>query len=626
MTNQVAKIDNRLGIFFFFDADHVVDDYVVTMLTDMQKNLNDLIIVSNGWLTRESELKLRQFTDNVIIRNNVGLDAWAYKTALDSYGWEKLAEFDEIVLFNATIMGPVYPFKEMFDEMNTRNIDFWGITWFHEVPFDPFGRLEDGYISRHIQSHFQAYRKSFHTSRAFQDYWDNLRPINDYLDSVCYHEIPFTKRFESLGFKSDVYVNTEDLNDFTYQPILFAPKQLIEEKRCPIFKRRSFFHDYDDVLEQSVGNATVDLYEYLRDHTDFDTDLIWQNALRSMHMADFVKNLQLNHVLPVEYSKYQPDPKKVALVLHVYYLDLLDKTLEYAKSMPEGSDIIITTGSEEKVAAVEQACKDLPYNVIVRLIENRGRDVSALLVGAKDLINNYEVVCFAHDKKVTQLKPYSKGDGFAIKCFENLLPSQDFVNNTLELFADNPRLGMVMPTAPNHAEYFPVSVFSWGPNFENTRDLLERLDVKVPLSPEKDVIAPLGTMFWFRPQALKPLFDYDWEYNDFPPEPNNIDGTLLHAVERAYAYIGQGAGYYSGWLHSDKFARIELTNLAYQSAELTKAISRHWSLASHAHIIRSMGAVNATRSHAKELAKRIVPNRLHSFGRKVYTKIRQVIK
>ena len=71
------------------------------------------------------------------------------------------------------------------------------------------------------------------SSKAFQDYWDNLPQINSYEDSVGLHEAPFTQRFERLGFTSDVYVNTEDLEGFTLQPILFAPKQLIAERRCP---------------------------------------------------------------------------------------------------------------------------------------------------------------------------------------------------------------------------------------------------------------------------------------------------------------------------------------------------------------------------------------------------------
>ena len=100
-----------------FDAQGIVDSYVETLLTDMVKNLSELVIVVNGELTATSYAKLSAFTDNIILRENKGLDAWAYKTALESYGWDRLVEFDEVILFNATIMGPVYPFEEMFTEM-----------------------------------------------------------------------------------------------------------------------------------------------------------------------------------------------------------------------------------------------------------------------------------------------------------------------------------------------------------------------------------------------------------------------------------------------------------------------------------------------------------------------------
>ena len=464
----------RLGIFFFFDAQGVVDSYVEALLADMVKNLSELVIVVNGEVTAKSYAKLSAFTDNIILRENKGLDAWAYKTALESYGWDRLVEFDEVVLFNATIMGPVYPFEEMFTEMAGRDIDFWGITWFHKVPYDPFGHAAEGYLPRHLQSHFHAYRRSLVSSKAFQDYWDNLPQMSSYEDSVGLHEAPFTQRFERLGFTSDVYVNTEDLEGYTFSPVLFAPKRLIEEKRCPIFKRRSFFHDYQDLVRQSVGNTSLDLYEYLRDHTDFDTNLIWDNVLRSMNMEDLVKNLHLTYVLPTQAVIREPKPQKVALIAHLYYMDLLEPTLAYVKSMPEGTDLILTVGSQEKAELVEEACKDLPYNVTVRLIENRGRDVSALRVGCKDIIHDYDLVCFTHDKKVTQVRPYSVGDGFAIKCFENLLATRDFVKNVIATFDAEPRLGLLAPTPPNHGDYFPLFSMGWGPNFERTKTLLEK--------------------------------------------------------------------------------------------------------------------------------------------------------
>lgn len=614
----------RLGIFFFYDADGVVDSFVEAMLADMVTNLSELVVVVNGDLSSKSYRKLAAFTSSIILRENVGLDVWAYKTAMDRYGWDRLSEFDEIVLFNATIMGPVYPFVEMFTEMGSRDIDFWGITWFHQVDYDPFGTMPEGYIPRHLQSHFHAYRRSLVASPEFQTYWDELPEITSYTQSVGLHEAPFTQRFERLGFTSDVYVNTEDLEGFTYQPILFAARELVANRRCPIFKRRSFFHDYEDVLDQTVGTATVDLYEYLRDHTEFDTNLIWDNALRSMNMADLVKNLQLTYVLPTQTVVAQPRPTKVALVAHLYYMDLLEETLGYVCSMPEGCDVILTVGTPEKVAQVEAACASLPYHVDVRLIENRGRDVSALLVGVKDVIMDYDLVCFIHDKKVTQLSPYSKGDGFAVKCFGNLLASREFVTNVIGTFEEEPRLGLLTPTPPNHADYFPIYTFAWGPNFGRTRKLLRELGIDVPLDDRKEPIAPLGTMFWFRPAALATLFDHDWVWEDFPPEPNAIDGTILHAVERAYGYVAQGAGYFCGWLFSDRFARVELTNLSFYTREFTDAVGRHWNADSERRMIETVRSAKNARQLVKDAFNRRLPSVLRCPARLAYRVARQV--
>lgn len=75
-------------------------------------------------------------------------------------------------------------------------------------------------------------------------------------------------------------------------------------------------------------------------------------------------------------------------------------------------------------------------------------------------------------------------------------------------------------------------------------------------------------MFWFRPVALKKIFDIKWEYSDFPKEPNSTDGTFLHAVERIYPFVAQDAGYYSAWILSDYYAQTEWNNLNYMLREL----------------------------------------------------------
>lgn len=88
------------------------------------------------------------------MRQKVGLDAWAYKEALEYVGWDKLWEYDEVCLVNSTIMGPVYPFKEMFDKTDQkRDLYFWSITRHMGGDVAPFHCNPYGYLPEHIQSH-----------------------------------------------------------------------------------------------------------------------------------------------------------------------------------------------------------------------------------------------------------------------------------------------------------------------------------------------------------------------------------------------------------------------------------------------------------------------------------------
>ena len=185
---------------------------------------------------------------------------------------------------------------------------------------------------------------------------------------------------------------------------------------------------------------------------------------------------------------------------------------------------------------------------------------------------DYDYVCFVHDKKVVQLKPETIGAGFSYKCFENLLPTKEFVEHVLDTFERNPRIGLLTPPPPCHGDYYITLGLEWGMNYEVTKELAEKLKLTVPIVKEKEPVAPLGTMFWFRPKAMKLLFEQDWEYKDFPSEPNKIDGTLLHAVERIYSYVVQQEGYYPGWIFSSHGAAMEITNLNYMLRGLNEEI------------------------------------------------------
>lgn len=561
----------RLGIYCFYDKYGHAASFIKTFLDDLMDNLDDLVVVVNGQLSDQARQLFSEYTKTIIVRENKGLDVAAYKQAILTLGWEKLESYDEVICLNDTVMGPVYPFREMFACMDRKDVDFWGITAYAGETVDK------EQIPTHLQAYWHAYRRSLVSSPAFHEYWETMPLWKDYAEVTRKHEMTFTKHFTDLGFTWASYIDWRKYQGYSSYPLLYMPMQIVRDDRCPIFKRRSFFVDYSAYFDQTAGQPALDLYEYLRDHTDYDVDMIWDAILPSYNIDDIRKAMHLDYVLPSQAINPQThDRPRSAFIYHVYFMDLLEDTCHYIASLPEETDLYITS-TEDKIPQIREYMQQhgISHQATFIPVINRGRDVSALLVAACPVVlsGKYDVIGFAHDKKSSQNQENghhgTESQGFAYKLMENTLGSEAYVKNILTLFAENPRLGQVTPPPPYHALYFAHTIpHDWGANYEITKELLEdRLGIHVPLSPTKPTASAMGSCYWFRVEALKPLFEYGWKYEDFLSEGQmGEDGTISHAIERANGYICQSRGYYPAWVLSDRYARIEVDSLFYTTA------------------------------------------------------------
>lgn len=550
----------RAALYFFYDKDGIVDAYNLYMLRDLRKSLDKLYVVVNGALEEEGRKKFMQIADDVFVRENVGLDVWAYKEGMEHIGWETVTGFDEFIMMNHTNYGPVHPFAEMFAQMDKRELDFWGITKHHGHDFDPYNACEYGYIPPHIQSSFIAVRRSMMQTKVYRDYWADMPMIESYVDSICRHEAVFTEKFTRLGFRSDVYVNTDDLKEVCDYPLMLMPVELIKNRGCPVFKRKSFFNIYEELMDISCGQSTVELYDYLRDETDYDVNMIWDNLCRTANMWDIKQRMQLNYVLPRDIAAPLTRRPKVALFMHIYYLDMMEKMRVQADRMPEYADIYISTDTGEKKQKIEQAFSGLGRRLTVVTVKNRGREYAGFYIGLRQYAKDYDYICIAHGKSSRYEKPYMIGDSFAYHCFENTLSSRAYVENILATFEANPRLGLLVPPVPEHAGYFTTVGREWRGDYQGVWQLLQKWGIQVPMDPSKPPVAPLGGFFWFRTAALKKLFAQQFTYEMFPEEPcKAVDGTIMHALERVYPFVAQDAGYYSAWAMSDRYAAMRMT-------------------------------------------------------------------
>jgi len=601
----------RLAAYVFWEKDGIVRDYVVTYLKGLTAVTEKLYVVVNGDILLEGKKRLESETGACVIqRPNKGVDFWAYKAAIDHEG-DRISDYDEVILCNCSCYGPIYPFHEMFEKMGKRDVDFWGIT---EWPLN-----EGGYQGTWILSYFMVFRPHIFCSQVWKDYWKNLSPVYSREECIEKHETKFTSYFAEQGFSYDVYCpNTPDYIDATIE----APDKLIIEQRCPIIKRKAFCAEYNRFLSYHRGTASRRAFDYIKDHKLYDTDIILDDLLATQHYAYVKDCLQLNYILPSRFVACPLQHKpKIVVCVHLYYEDLLDSCFKYMQSIPDYADVYITTPKENLVQILEK--KIIEYqikNARIELINARGRAESAFLVATKSFIYNYDYACIVHDKKSSFLRPGCIGVEFGLHNMDALLKTPEYVENIISLFERDPRLGVLEPVNLMYANFRELYGCEWGANYQGTVDFLKRANIQVPIDAAVPPIAPMGAMFWFRPACMKKLLEIDWEYEDFPPEPLPLDGSLIHIIERAYPFFVQEAGYLTAWVSSEEDAQVHITNLSYllRQANLEHAAVYQRATAANGAfsniIVQQIGVKGAI----KNFLKKHLPSELWKMMKKVY--------
>jgi len=226
---------------------------------------------------------------------------------------------------------------------------------------------------------------------------------------------------------------------------------------------------------------------------------------------------------------------RVAAIIHAYAPEICAEIVGYLKNIPFAIDCYVSTDSEEKKRAIQEAFFGLGKGTVeVRLCPNRGRDIAPKLIAMKDVYDRYEFVLHLHTKQSLHTK--ARLAGWRNYLLRTLLGSPNIVRSIFEIFLTTD-VGLVFPQ-----HFFPVRVsLDWGHNFERTQQLLARTGMAI--HGDELLEFPSGSMFWCRSAALGKLLALHLTFDDFEPESGQIDGTLAHAVERSYLYLTEAAGF-----------------------------------------------------------------------------------
>ncbi|NCD20428.1 MAG: glycosyl transferase family 2, partial [Actinobacteria bacterium] len=193
------------------------------------------------------------------------------------------------------------------------------------------------------------------------------------------------------------------------------------------------------------------------------------------------------------------EPAKVAVLLHVFFPELVPEILARLGNIPVAYDLFITNASGEDVR-VPPGIANM-RNVAVLKVDNRGRDIfPSVQVVNSGALDPYELILKVHTKRSAWREGHTDlaGDGAQWKdsFLDALLGSESKVKAILSAFAADPDLGQV--TAPGSV----LGPEFWGADQLITAELLRRLELDL----EPDALRfCAGSMYWTRAFVLQGL-------------------------------------------------------------------------------------------------------------------------
>jgi hypothetical protein len=302
--------------------------------------------------------------------------------------------------------------------------------------------------------------------------------IRTYEDAVSKHEARFTPHFAKRGFVWEAYVDTRDLNDVMFYPLFNVPVELIENRRCPIFKRKSFFATPDMYLGENGNDVARGLYEYLLASGRYDAELLVPHLLRTSTQHELRSALNLFRVMAPAAPETEWPAIQAALVVDGRADRALPDRLARARAVSEHVTVFVSGGEHPGFRSLA--------------------DAASAADGAYAVAGDFDVVGVL-SALGEESYPGTVAMATAAHGYDAVAADPGTVQSILGWFESDPFLGIAMPSPTVHSSTLgAIGRASEAADMQGTElQNLVGVDFRDP-----DVGDACASSFWFRSSAL----------------------------------------------------------------------------------------------------------------------------
>lgn len=535
----------RLLVYLVYDRQNIIDDYIGHFLRSMRPVADSIIAVCNMPCIERGISNLSAYADGIFYRENVGLDCGGFKDALCRFiGWEKLEEYDELVLANDSFYGPFEDVRRIFEEMEGKNLDFWGLMKRGKGEYGMTGSDPE-----HILSFFYAFQAPLVHSGDFRSYWEEMPYYEDYMTVVKRYERQLTRHFSELGYAYGAYADTGPNESANPKNQFFQcdhlSYEMIAKRKFPFLKRKQLSCNRLHVQTQENLAQSI---AYVDRHTDYDADLIWKNLIRVMNPADLQRSLGLQYVLN---GDGEAGPSGVGgetgvsgavVILHAFWMNAVETACEYLDKVRPCCDIRIYA---------EQAD-------IAEEYERRGYDAVWLRASDMEILCGADLarcryLCLIHDCDLSSERiPSCTGKSYFFNVWENLMRNAGHLSAVVKLLDERKFIGMLTHPVPIFGAWIGRLGWDWADRHEEIRRDAEELGLRARMDPDTPPVH-VTSNFWARADVVRSLAGR-------VASGRNKERMLAFPYEYLWSYAAQDGGYLTGIVESAFYASMNEVN------------------------------------------------------------------
>ncbi len=292
----------RICLFAGHSSSHEIEEYVVYLVEKLSK-ISDVYYLADNELNDYEKSKIHPYTKAVYGINHNKYDFGSWQELIYILGWEKLSEYDELILVNDSIIGPLYNINILIEKtILDSQWQVCGINYAYD------------YHTWHLSSYFLMLKKDVFLSNDFKDYVLSIKHEEKIEHIIEKYEIGLSKMLHEKGYVVKSLVNFKKNIYLSWRSFIRNGSPFIKKK---IFSTELF------ILSRSLLWSV-----YISRYTNFDKTIIKKYIHKLYKSRSFIriilnKNLwkyALKGAVKIEYE----NDRQVIRIFGLYLRNKID--------------------------------------------------------------------------------------------------------------------------------------------------------------------------------------------------------------------------------------------------------------------------------------------------------------